>query len=584
MVIQEKTFSAGGTSDVRGYKIVLKLVEESTSVSANISNVSYTFSIERSPNFGFYTGPYFDWNISIGGRGIAIRDFAFNIPTTGASKQDIASGSLVIGHNPDGSMDMPFDVSIPDTRSVVPKYGPPEIKLTGSWKLTTIPRASSVAATDTDIGSSTMIQISRASASFTHTVSCSFGGKTYTVAEKTSDTTILWPIPEEDFYPKLPTEKFGVVTVTCQTYFERKAIGAPTTTTFRAIVPEVLCKPQIIGAWGLADETSIALTDGQAIRYISTVVATAEATGIEYATIARVLINGLEAKRQEDGRYSVEFIRADAYHYVYEVWDSRGYYNATYLDIDMHDYTPFSCIPVIKRVTPTSAKVRVSLRGNFWAKNFSAANKNEMLLSVKFRKQGESLWSAEHQLTPVIDEAAGTYTAELDLTGGPKDYESVWEYEVYSQDRAMNLTQLVVLPKGLPLMDIGDNGVNFNVPLSYLDHEIDFVVDAGVSGIWSYRKWYSGKAECWGLVSKTVTNWGSNEWGGVYNCANVSLPFGFVEVSVALANVASGTTYAPAYGDPAEILGAGVATFNCNLPGTGSKSFKTSMLVVGRWK
>ena len=584
MAIQEETFYAGGTSDVRGYKIKLELIEQSTSVSANVSEVSYTFSIERGPNYGFYTGPYFDWNISIGGRVIAIRDFAFNIPTTGGNTQVISSGKLVIGHNPDGSMDMPFEVSIPDTRGVVPKYGPQEIKLTGSWKLTTIPRASSVAATDADIGSSTVIKISRASAAFTHTVTCSFGGKTYPVAEKSPDTTLLWPIPGEDFYPKLPTEKFGVVTVTCQTYSGGTAVGGPTTTTFRAIVSESLCKPTVLGAAGNTDETTNALTDGQAIRYISTVVATAEVAGVEHATISRVLINGVEAVKQEDGRYSVEFIRADAYHYVYEVWDSRGYYNSTYLDIQMHDYTPFSCIPIIKRVTPTSKKVRVTLRGNFWAKNFSAVNKNEMLLTVKFRKQGESLWSAEHQLTPVIDKGAGTYTAELDLTGGPKDYESVWEYEVYGQDRAMNLTQLVILPEGLPLMDIGAKGINFNVPLSYLDHEMDFVIDAGASGIWSYRKWYSGKAECWGLASKTVTNWGSNEWGGVYNCANVSLPFGFVEVSVALANVASGTTYAPAYGDPAEILGTGAATFNCNLPGTGSKSFKTSMLVVGRWK
>ena len=91
MSLQTKTFSKGGTSDVRNYTIKLKLTEESTSVSANTSLVSYVFSIERQ-NYGIFTGPYFDWDISIGGKTIAIRGFAFNIPTSGASSQGIASG------------------------------------------------------------------------------------------------------------------------------------------------------------------------------------------------------------------------------------------------------------------------------------------------------------------------------------------------------------------------------------------------------------------------------------------------------------------------------------------------------------
>lgn len=37
---------------------------------------------------------------------------------------------------------------------------------------------------------------------------------------------------------------------------------------------------------------------------------------------------------------------------------------------------------------------------------------------------------------------------------------------------------------------------------------VDYIVDEGVSGIWTYRKWNSGIAECWGIgtVSVTCTN------------------------------------------------------------------------------
>lgn len=58
----------------------------------------------------------------------------------------------------------------------------------------------------------------------------------------------------------------------------------------------------------------------------------------------------------------------------------------------------------------------------------------------------------------------------------------------------------------------------------------DFVVAQGTSGIWAYRKWYSGKAECWGrsTVSVTTSSWGA--WGNVYIApatATVSYPFTF---------------------------------------------------------
>ena len=45
----------------------------------------------------------------------------------------------------------------------------------------------------------------------------------------------------------------------------------------------------------------------------------------------------------------------------------------------------------------------------------------------------------------------------------------------------------------------------------YLDKEyvgnmaVDHVVDQGTDGIWTYRKWASGIAECWGYSSKSLT-------------------------------------------------------------------------------
>lgn len=46
----------------------------------------------------------------------------------------------------------------------------------------------------------------------------------------------------------------------------------------------------------------------------------------------------------------------------------------------------------------------------------------------------------------------------------------------------------------------------------------DYVVEHGTSGIWTYRKWNSGIAECWASKSFTSGSW--NAWGGGFDSAN----------------------------------------------------------------
>ena len=60
----------------------------------------------------------------------------------------------------------------------------------------------------------------------------------------------------------------------------------------------------------------------------------------------------------------------------------------------------------------------------------------------------------------------------------------------------------------------------------------DFVVEQGTSGIWTYRKWNSGIAECWG--SQRMLTATTSVWGALYASDKVSpvvnYPFTFTEV------------------------------------------------------
>lgn len=50
----------------------------------------------------------------------------------------------------------------------------------------------------------------------------------------------------------------------------------------------------------------------------------------------------------------------------------------------------------------------------------------------------------------------------------------------------------------------------------------DYVVEQGTSGIWTYRKWNSGIAECWGIYGfSTAIN---TAWGSLYESGQIQPP------------------------------------------------------------
>ena len=66
---------------------------------------------------------------------------------------------------------------------------------------------------------------------------------------------------------------------------------------------------------------------------------------------------------------------------------------------------------------------------------------------------------------------------------------------------------------------------------AHITAEKDYIVEQGTSGIWTYRKWKSGIAECWGNQDQTVTV----EYG-VYVPLQIALPFAFAETPIVNVN------------------------------------------------
>ena len=95
--------------------------------------------------------------------------------------------------------------------------------------LYTVPRKSTVSMSAATMGTAATISITRASSSFTHTLSYAFGSATGTITTKTSSTSVSWT-PALSLANQVPNSTSGTVTITCQTYNGSTLIGSTTCT------------------------------------------------------------------------------------------------------------------------------------------------------------------------------------------------------------------------------------------------------------------------------------------------------------------------------------------------------------------
>ena len=117
----------------------------------------------------------------------------------------------------------------------------------------------------------------------------------------------------------------------------------------------------------------------------------------------------------------------------------------------------------------------------------------------------------------------------------------------------------------------------------------DYIVEQGISGIWTYRKWESGIAECWGRFSHSsvaiTSRWGSTYESGLFEQA---YPFIFV------GSVACLITLSPNQGVGNVLSGIEIASTLAETTKTHRYAFTSetsatmnasaNIIAIGRWK
>ncbi len=456
MALQTKTFTSGSTksSELNYYALDLVLTEESTSSAENSSTISYELRL-RSGNISFSLFGL-GASISLSGKTVATRN-RYSAPQMSMSANStlvILSGNTKVTHDDSGSKSMSVAFSIDMEKSSVT---PGPVSVTGETMiLTSIGRASTIGATDANVGAVSVIAVTKKADSHTHSIAYRFGSLsgyvkrdgTISDAEvKFGDTSVAFVIPNE-FYDQIPNSRTGKCILTCRTYSGTTKIGDDQTAEFTATASEAACKPSVSGTVLDSNQITKALTGDETklVRYFSTALCTIAASARNGATISQKKIGGTEVTG--DTR-SIESSEGGSI--VFYAKDSRGYENSVIVNPTIIPYVKLTNNTSGKRTDQTSGGATLIVAGNYYNASFGAENNS---LTVKYRV-GDGDYT---EATPTVN--GNTYSAAINLSG--LSYEQSYEVETVVSDKLSKMTKTLPIARGIPVFDWGNDDFRIN--------------------------------------------------------------------------------------------------------------------------
>lgn len=225
--------------------------------------------------------------------------------------------------------------------------------------------------------------------------------------------------------------------------------------------------------------------------------------------------------------------------------DSRGYEKSVTKTITVIAYEKISVSScTMRRVNEVEAITQVSFEANISKILVSGSNKNALnILRYRYKKTSDTAYGG---YTTITSQATKTDTkisfSSDEFVSLDPDYSYDIQFWVY--DKLTNDYFTVTLPSGTPLLSKRRKklGINNRRPKAALDVVggaiidglplADWIIEQGAQNNWNYRKWKSGKKECWINGTMEVENGAANNYSGFYYSKqiNVNFPFEFKSI------------------------------------------------------
>ena len=431
-------------------------------------------------------------------------------------------------------------------------WAPYSLSVSGEVTLPTIPRATVPSMGAATIGEEVTIILPRASSTFTHTLTYSFGSASGTIGSDLG-TSAVWRLPES-LAAQIPNDPSGTGTLTCRTYNGGTLVGTKSVP-FTASVPQSM-KPALTNGWAAVSyDNSGTKASGIAawVQGYSKAKAVFDSSKIackQGASIAKYAVTYL-GKTVEESPYRTETISTTSATVRCTVTDSRGLTAWEDFNIALLEYALPSLVGADLFRSDgegTAADGGLHIAGVARARYSELGGLNSVTLKGYWKSVGGSYGAGETLTVGAVGLVTGnveistdrSYVALLVLTdslGNSARYEENiptervafhlkeggngaafgkaaeteyvlelaedWELKGGKKAGAGILqttaaTDLNAAAEKIAVLD-GDGTVRYRTPAELLeDLGADYIVEQGTSGIWTYRKWNSGLGEYWG--------------------------------------------------------------------------------------
>ena len=529
---------------------------QSKDVETNKSTITWKLTVTGGNDKYYSTGPT---TVKINGTEVYYCARKAHTTKTFPAAKGSVSGTITVNHNQYG------DASIGVSLSTAIYWGASSVTTSsGTWALDSIPRASQPSCitwpdTTDDVGNmgNTITIHMNKKANFTHTVRYSWHTKTGTIATNVVNNC-NWRIPT-DFAENIPTATSGWGTIYVDTYNGSTKIGTKSVK-FTVHVPSYNLSQvpatislnnenATIDSWNVAIKGftklnwSVTPQPSQYYNYILgyNLCLIQNGDDLTAGDTLSILANTTDTSGVTDyltytpGTYRLKMA----------VKDSRSKWS-DYVLRDPDDSTKPLKLTIYDYSTP-----KIQNASAFRCNSSGTAVDSGTYLSISCSGVVGASIGDRNGVSAVYQWkiAGGTYSAEASIPTSPiSEFPVTNAFEVKLTVRdtiGRETTKVISIPLGKTDFHLTPYGAGFGMYhdsskpdrlQSAWDIEIkgnmiaDFVVEQGTSGIWTYRKWYSGIAECWGIGTTSVLCKNNSGSGWFTDDMAIDLPAGlFVE-------------------------------------------------------
>lgn len=372
--------------------------------------------------------------------------------------------SVTVTHNNDGTKNL----SLYGYLNVDNLISASNAEINSSVALPTIARASSISATNSYVGNSSVITINKNSPSFTSTLSYKISGQSsFTqIVSKTSSTSYSWTVPSDAYTYMSSSSKTVSITLQCVTYDGNTQVGSATTTTITATAKESECKPTVSTSVSYDSSTNtLTGVTNKGILNFSTATIAITATAKNGASISsRSTTLGGETKTGS----SVSFTKLKGSSYTYSVTDSRGFVTSGTVNLTTVSYVEPTIVVTATPPNVSTGNTTITLKGNCYNGSFGSTT-NAITLEYRYKENSAGTYT-NVSVTPTITGTTYTATATIAL-----DSTKIYNIGGRIKDSA-NTTYIYATTQSVstvPIISWTKNTVDFNVPVTF---------NAGASG------------------------------------------------------------------------------------------------------